>query len=51
MRPRTTRAGSLGRLTDDFDEVDRLVEALHRHDIHLLVRRLTSAEASLQSTP
>ena len=48
---RVPLGGSLARLTDDFDEVDRLVEALHRHEIHLLVRRLTSAEASLQSMP
>lgn len=30
--------GSLAALTDDFDVVDRIPEALHRHDIHVLVR-------------
>lgn len=35
--------GALARLTDDFDVVDRLVEGLDHHDIHVLVRRTNSA--------
>jgi SAM-dependent methyltransferase len=38
-------AGSLARLTDDFDVADRIPEALHRHDIHVLVRRTKGAAA------
>lgn len=32
-------AGSLARLTDEFEVVERRVEALDRHDLHVLVRR------------
>jgi SAM-dependent methyltransferase len=33
-------ADSLARLTDDFEVVERLVETLDRHDLHVLVRRV-----------
>jgi 2-polyprenyl-3-methyl-5-hydroxy-6-metoxy-1,4-benzoquinol methylase len=35
-------SGSLARLSDEFDAVERREEALHGHDIHLLVRRATN---------
>jgi SAM-dependent methyltransferase len=38
-------AGSLARLASCFDVVDRLVEELDRHDIHVLVRRPPTAPA------
>lgn len=38
--------GSLARLTDDFDVVDRLDEALQRHDLYVLVRRPAGADAT-----
>jgi len=41
-------AGSLARLTDDFD-VERLSEALGGHDIHALVRRSAAADATQQA--